>query len=441
MKDLSIFSEMVRCLMLVDAVKARDYDLMQSLVDSFDGNRNWLDLMSDGLQKQMESIGITPYRGHGKLGGIPVDIAIESGDAKLLSWLTRNGIYVKNPERLLFAMVVAGEDVAIEAFHSVCGLVKASGAKKPMVLGEPFNGSQVEVRFESGFYERFYTHESCTPVGYAVKAGFMELAALMLDKQQMTTVYDLFAIERHAPRFFEQAHAKIDWRYGVESSMLLDLLKFRLAGVDCTRLAALVVESHAKTPSFTDPKSRWRFDLDQMLSSSFSELDTSEVLKIKGELMVMAINEMMPGKVSEAEREGLLLEALRSACKSGSLELMQVAVSHGASSNGLLHESLPAHVYKHLIDLGEDLEGRDKDGNTPLALACLKGREEDAKALVALGADIRAKMGARSILQSVSMNMRELLKSASAQYEVSKSFDAQEPVAPRTSSSRAKLSF
>lgn len=441
MKELSIFSEMVRCLMLVDAVKARNYDLMQSLVDSLDGNRAWLDLLSDGLQKQMESIGMAAYRGYDKLGSVPVDIAIESGDAKLLSWLTRNGIYVKNPERLLSAMVVAGEAVAIEAFHSVCGLVKTSGAKKPMVLGEPFNGSQVDVRFTDGFYERFYTHESCTPVGYAVKAGFWELAALMLDKQQISTVYDLFAIERHAPQFFEQAHAKVDWRYGVESSMLSTLLGFRLDGVDCTRLCALVAESHASTPESQDQKARWRFDLDQMLSSSWRDHDASLVLKLKGELMVMALTEMMPGDISQADREMLLRAALRSACKAGSLELMQIAVSHGASTSGLLHESLPAHVYAHLVQLGEDLEGRDRDGNTPLGVACLKGREEDAKALVALGADIRAKVGSRSILQSVSLNMREVLKSASAQYEVGKSFDSAEVAPSRPSSSRSKLSL
>ena len=64
---------------------------------------------------------------------------------------------------------------------------------------------------------------------------------------------------------------------------------------------------------------------------------------------------------------------------------------------------------KHLIDAKADPNYRDRQGNTPLHMACLFQRTEIAKALLLAGSDLTLKNGANELperMASVSLKMK-----------------------------------
>lgn len=93
---------------------------------------------------------------------------------------------------------------------------------------------------------------------------------------------------------------------------------------------------------------------------------------------------------------------LQVACESGSVEVARCLIESGANldargitlhERSLLHlaSSMNINTTKLLVEKGADLEVRDKNGETPLHLACWFGRVETAAFLLDQGADIEAR--------------------------------------------------
>ena len=102
----------------------------------------------------------------------------------------------------------------------------------------------------------------------------------------------------------------------------------------------------------------------------------------------------------QANYDGYIASPLSVAAESGSTQLVELFLMHGADANLRAHYGLTAlhmadpgktRIFQLLVDHGADLHARDNSGDSPLSRVCYDAREEaedTVRVLLDLGADI-----------------------------------------------------